>query len=165
MAKKKSKRKGWNFTDRMDLQNSVVPFVNEKLLCDFIEKNIKHICQNVFGSQYVRHQREYPFNVNVSRNPTVDFLITTKKDIILLEVKNPKGVTQSGVYQLLKYSALAENVFSNPVRLILFSTRPETYDYAVISKFSLPVELYYLSKNRIFSFESYLWESNPKKKH
>lgn len=146
----------WEYSDLKTLKGFIKKgnFINESHFCDLIENNIRLICNIVLGESFVSMVREYELPSPHNKKPKVDFAILTDKGFHFIECKDPKSRAQYSVYQLLKYKTIAENYSIKVDRLISLSTEFDKYDKEIVDRFNLPVELFYISKEKVFSYGS-----------
>ena len=147
---------GWYQSNIIEIEKYLTGYDNEKHFCDVIESNIDLICKIAFNQQYRCHKREFQFRETQYRGPAVDFLITTDIQTIAIECKNPKNRGhQAAIYQLLKYKVLADCSSIKIDKLVIFTSsyNPRQYDYRIIEHFNLPIEIFFISNEKIFTIQ------------
>lgn len=145
--------KEWERTDILKAKKYMSnDFKTEKDLCDSLEYNIELVCKKLFNANYISHIREFRFSIYDNGNPSCDFLITTDKGIFCVECKNPKKRPQWAVFQSMKYMIYNEELSLGIDRFCVINTDFNLIDFKLIKKHNLPIELFFISKQKAVKF-------------
>ena len=146
------------FSDMEKLKYS--GFDKEKTLCDYIERHIENFCRDILEDKYISYQTEVQKKSQeyfMPREPRVDFVIQCEKKQYLIEIKNPKNISENrnALGQILCYSALFEE--EKPYQLIIITTKFDHLTAKTIKNFDLPIRYIYFERNMCME---YLGEMN-----
>lgn len=122
-------------------------FKSEKELSDYIDFNIQDFCIDILEDTYVDHCMEMPLYKQMRRGPRgrrVDIYIECKKHKYVIELKNPKSLSEmrSAIGQLLDYGRELPDC-----KMILVATKHDINTSKTIKHYNLPITYYYMSKS------------------
>lgn len=128
-------------------------FKNEKEYQDYIENNITLFCKDVIGmGEYISHKtnksiQKQNFGGTKER---ADFIIKGTKGVCIVELKYPKNdfcELRNSIGQCLHYYVVAEaNI--NFDKMCIVSPVFDQRIFNIVKRFNLPIELYYLTKEK-----------------
>ena len=132
--------------------NNTSDFKNEKEYQTFIELNIELFCKDVLKlGAYVSHKTNKSIQKQgfTGTKERVDLFVVGKEKTAIIELKYPKNCfseMRSAISQVLHYSCVADNCKIKYDKLCIVSPSYDERIFEVIKKYSLPIELYYLTK-------------------
>jgi hypothetical protein len=132
--------------------NTKNEFKNEKEYQDYIENNIDFFTRDVLElGDYVSHETNKAIRVQNfgGTKERVDLIIQGTEKTALVELKYPKNDFQelrNCIGQSLNYIVTAENNFFAFDKMCVVSPVYDQRIFDIITRFKLPIELYYLTK-------------------
>lgn len=130
-------------------------FNRESDLSCYIETNIESFCADVLDDIYVRHEKEVQAESQMRfqpRQPRVDFVIECEKKTHIVELKNPKNVSENrnALGQILSYSTMLDPL--GECALVVVTTKHDMLTARAIKRFNLPVRYVYFEKGRFMEY-------------
>jgi len=138
--------------DITQLQNT--SFDKEKILLDYIVEHIGFFVEDVLDDKLISFECEKPTGIKQTRfsprRKRVDIYIVAEKQNYIIELKNPKYVSENrkAIGQLLDYGRELNNT-----QMILVTTLFDIDTAKTIEYYNLPIRYVYFDKDKSLEFK------------